>query len=90
MGNNFVVVMKDPATGIEKNLTMPSPRRPTENSCRRFKNIGMQNIFVAEKKRKRKKKQEKIDPPSLELLPDNEKEWMEFLVKNLEVDKNEK
>ena len=88
MSNNFVVVMRDPVTGEEKNLTMPGPRRPAENSCRRFKAIGMENIFVAEnKKKRRRKKSEKIN---FDAMPDNEQDWVSSLVKNLEVDKNER
>ena len=85
--SKFVVVMKDPVTGEEKNLTMPGPRRPAENSCRRFKEIGMKNIFVAENKKKaRNKRDTKIN---LDAMPDNEQDWISSLVKNLEVDKNE-
>lgn len=88
MSGNFVVVMKDPITGEEKNLTMPGPRRPAENSCRRFKSIGMQNIFVAENKKKRrpKKVEKAIDISS---MPESEEEWVNALVKNMEIDKNE-
>ena len=54
---NHVVVMRDPTTGEEKNLTMPGPQRSAENSCRRFKAIGIENIFGEEqKKRKRTRK----------------------------------
>ena len=86
--SNYVVVMKDPVTGEEKNLTMPGPRRPAENSCRRFKSIGMQNIFVAENKKKRrpKKVEKAIDISS---MPESEEEWVNALVKNMEIDKNE-
>tara|TARA_R100000008_G_C3505417_1_gene125915 strand:+ start:363 stop:608 length:246 start_codon:yes stop_codon:yes gene_type:complete len=79
--------MKDPITGEEKNLTMPGPRRPAENSCRRFKQIGMKNIFVAQNKKKvRKQKKENIN---FDALPETEQDWVNSLVKNLEVDKNE-
>ena len=86
--NNFVVIMKDPVTGEEKNLTMPGPRRPAENSCRRFKMIGMKNIFVGVNKKKKKKK-EKVDPAAFAPMPESEEEWVSSLVKNLEVEKNE-
>lgn len=79
----YVVVMKDPITGEEKNLTMPSARQPTENSCRRFKNIGMKNIFVRESKRKVAKKK----PAPKEFftpLPETAQEWANQLVKNME------
>jgi len=89
MSNNFVVVMKDPITGEEKNLTVPSPRSPTENSCRRFKNIGVQNIFVAKNKKKPRKQKKVEKQPDFSSMPDDEKEWVNSLVKNLEVNKNE-
>ena len=89
MSNNFVVVMKDPITGEEKNLTMPGPRRPAENSCRRFKSIGMENIFVAENKKKPRKQKKVEKQPKLDSMPDTEEEWVNSLIKNLEGDKNE-
>ena len=87
--NNFVVVMKDPATGEEKNLTMPGPRRPAENSCRRFKAIGMENIFVAENKKKKPRRKNKPVAAKVDLdnMPENEEAWINTLVKNLEVDR---
>ena len=87
--SNYVVIMKDPITGEEKNLTMPSPLRPTQNSCRRFKQIGMENIYVGVNKKKSRKKKE-IDTAAFAPMPESEEEWANTLVKNLEIDKNEK
>ena len=90
-GSNFVVIMKDPITGEKKNLTMPSSFGPTQNSCRRFKRIGMENIYVGvNEKKPRKRKKQKVDTVAFAPLPDNEEDWVNSLVKNLEVDKNEK
>ena len=80
----YVVVMKDPITGEEKNLTMPSAKYPTENSCRRFKAIGMKNIFVRENKRKARKPKPLVDNVVLDSMPDNEEDWVNQLVKNIE------
>ena len=87
--NNYVVIMKDPITGEEKNLTMPSPLRPTQNSCRRFKRIGMENIYVGVNKKKTRKKKEKVDTAAFAPMPESEEEWVTSLVKNMEIDKNE-
>ena len=60
VGGKYVVIKRDMDTGEEVNLTMPGPRRSTESSCRRFKNIGIENVFVTEyKKQKRKRKGKK-------------------------------
>ena len=56
---NYVVVMRDPLTGEEKELTMPGPLKGAKNSCRRFKDIGIENIFVEEQKKKRRKRKKK-------------------------------
>ena len=82
--------MKDPITGEEKNLTMPSPLRPTQNSCRRFKQIGMENIYVGVNTKKLPKKKTKVDAAVFAPMPESEEEWANTLVKNLEIDKNEK
>ena len=87
--NNYVVIMKDPITGEEKNLTMPSPLRPTQNSCRRFKRIGMENIYVGVNKKKTRKKKEQGDTAAFAPMPESEEEWVNSLVKNMEIDKNE-
>ena len=79
----YVVVMRDPVTGEEKNLTMPSAKYPTENSCRRFKAIGMKNIFVQESKRKTKVKPF-VDRIAMGEMPESEEEWANQLVKNIE------
>ena len=78
----YVVVMKDPITGEEKNLTMPAAKQPAENSCRRFKSIGMKNIFVRQSKRKvaPKPQLKEIFSP----LPETEQDWVNQLVKNME------
>lgn len=87
--SKYVVIMKDPITGEEKNLTMPSPLRPTQNSCRRFKRIGMENIYVGVNKKKSRKKKEKVDSAAFAPMPESEEEWVNSLVKNMEIDKNE-
>jgi len=79
----YVVVMKDPITGEEKNLTMPSAKLPTENSCRRFKAIGMKNIFVRESKRKVARKKPKLEE-FFGPLPETEEEWANKLVRDME------
>ena len=89
-GSNFVVIMKDPITGEEKNLTMPSTFGPTQNSCRRFKRIGMENIYVGVNKKKSHKKKQKVDTASFAPMPESEEEWVNSLVKNMEVVKNDK
>ena len=89
--NNFVVIMRDPITGEEKNLTMPGPEKPAMNSCRRFRQIGMENIYVGVNKRKpTKKKKERVDPAVLAPMPESEEEWANSLVKAAKVNKNEK
>ena len=88
--NNFVVIMKDPITGEEKNLTMPGPQKPAMNSCRRFKRIGMENIYVGvNKKKPAKKKKSKVDTAAFAPMPESEEEWANSLVKAMEIDKNE-
>lgn len=88
--NNFVVIMRDPITGEEKNLTMPGPQKPAMNSCRRFKRIGMENIYVGVNKKKTNKKKQKVDPAVLAPMPESEEEWANSLVKAMEISKNEK
>lgn len=79
----YVVVMKDPITGEEKNLTMPSAKQPTENSCRRFKEIGMKNIFVQESRRQVKKVKQPLKE-MFEPLPETEQDWVNQIIKNME------
>ena len=79
----YVVVMKDPITGEEKNLTRPSAKQPTENSCRRFKEIGMKNIFVQESRRRVKKVKQPLKE-MFEPLPETEQDWVNQIIKNME------